>query len=122
MYRLTLKGLTDALRAVMLQHIGVESTKRIDLIIVPVNWALELLRDGDDLGEHEARFKPGGHYENYGFKQYAVVDFRSFPYRQPRPRQNAEHTYFVLFENKEYTKATVLHASTGTTWHVPLAS
>lgn len=97
----------------LLQHLKLDSTKRLDFMITPANWALELLRDGDDLAEHEARFKPGGDYFDYGWERYAVVDFRSYPYSQPRLRKDEHNTYFVLFQDEQYTKAKLVHASTG---------
>ncbi|KAL3489859.1 hypothetical protein BJX62DRAFT_226271 [Aspergillus germanicus] len=53
------------------QHIFIVSewsrTKagRVDFMIPSKRWAVELLRDGDRLGEHIARFRPSGRYHDW---------------------------------------------------------
>lgn len=42
-------------------------------------WAVELLRDGDRVSEHVARFAPGGRYHGMPIAQHAVIDFISKP-------------------------------------------
>ncbi len=42
------------------QSIG--SSGRVDFFIPDVGWAIELLRDSDNIEEHIARFQPNGRY------------------------------------------------------------
>ena len=42
-----------------------------------LKFGIELLKQGDTIGKHIARFGPGGKYEMLRARDYAVVDFRS---------------------------------------------
>jgi len=80
-----------------------------DFWVSPVGWALELLRDGSDLREHERRFEPGGKYHKVPIAAYAGLDFRSqeaAPVAQPPP-QLVPSSYHIIF-NSDYSGATVL--------------
>ena len=71
----------------------------VDFWVRPVDWAIELLCDGRGLAEHERRFLPGGRYNLWEFKQYALVDFRSEGGASPsKPRDT--NCYHVLFESQ----------------------
>ena len=94
----------------------------VDFWVSPENWAVELLRDGSDLREHELRFETGGRYHGLPMTAYAVVDFRSQPAAQPRlPRQAPNNTYFVIFA-PDYSSATMTKASTGKKRRISLSS
>ncbi|PKY32555.1 hypothetical protein RhiirB3_420212 [Rhizophagus irregularis] len=52
---------------------------KIDFYVDKLEWAIELLRDGEDMKEHKARFEPSGEYEEivkYA-KSIAIIDIRS---------------------------------------------
>jgi hypothetical protein len=59
---------------------GEEGTGRIDLFVREPQWAIELLRDGDRIGDHMKRFATGGVYHPWiiagKIKDYVVLDFR----------------------------------------------
>jgi len=53
------------------------ANKQLDVFINDeLRWAVELLQNGDRLGEHIDRFAPGGDYTPLKAKHAAVVDFR----------------------------------------------
>jgi hypothetical protein len=52
---------------------------KIDFYVDKLDWAIELLRDGEDMEGHKARFEPSGDYEEivkYA-KSIAIIDIRS---------------------------------------------
>ena len=52
---------------------------KIDFYVDKLDWAIELLRDGEDMKGHKARFEPSGDYEEivkYA-KSIAIIDIRS---------------------------------------------
>lgn len=84
----------------------------VDFWVSPVGWALELLRDGSCVQEHEERFLPGGKYADMPWAEHAVLDFRN-PEKaawQPRPYPQ---TYRVTF-SADYITATITNSSKGT--------
>lgn len=68
-----------------------------------LEWAVELLRQGSDKGEHIARFKQGGTYHDLKPKQWRVVDFRQ---HETQPRR--ETNYVAVIFSETYDRATVL--------------
>jgi hypothetical protein len=61
------------------------SKGRVDFYILDVGWAIELLRDGDHIEEHVARFLPNGRY--YGaLVARRVTAFILLDFRQSMPR------------------------------------
>jgi hypothetical protein len=54
---------------------------RIDFYIPAKKWGVALLRDGDNIGGHLARFEGSGAYAGFGLDDYIVLDFRT---RQPQ--------------------------------------
>jgi hypothetical protein len=60
---------------------GEEGTGRIDFLVREPQWAIELLRDGDRIGDHMKRFTTGGVYNSWittgRIKDYVVLDFRT---------------------------------------------
>ena len=62
-----------------------------------VQWALEFLKNGSDLREHERRFEPGGKYHDLPHTSFAVIDFRTPMSPRPRARPGQHATHFVLF-------------------------
>ncbi|RGB35065.1 hypothetical protein C1646_742447 [Rhizophagus diaphanus] len=52
---------------------------KIDFYVDKLDWAIEFLRDGEDIKEHKARFEPSGEYEEivkYA-KSIAIIDIHS---------------------------------------------
>ncbi|PKY48519.1 hypothetical protein RhiirA4_422234 [Rhizophagus irregularis] len=52
---------------------------KIDFYADELDWAIELLRDGEDMAEYKRRFEPGGEYKEivkYA-KSIAIIDIRS---------------------------------------------
>ncbi|KUF86723.1 hypothetical protein AM587_10001003 [Phytophthora nicotianae] len=41
-----------------------------------LRWGIELLVNGDKIGEHMSRFAAGGKYAALGAKEYVIIDFR----------------------------------------------
>ncbi|GBC05838.1 hypothetical protein RclHR1_06470001 [Rhizophagus clarus] len=52
---------------------------KIDFYVDKLDWAIELLRDGEDMEDHKARFGPSGDYEEIVLyaKSIAIIDIRS---------------------------------------------
>jgi hypothetical protein len=90
----------------------------VDFWISPVNWAIELLRDGSNLREHEKRFELGGKYYSLPMGSYAVLDFRRQGTAAFKPRRLNPDTYVVLF-SADYGQATLHHA--GQEWQMTLS-
>ena len=71
-------------------------------------WGLELLVNGDRIGEHIDRFGPNGKYSILGFTDYIVVDFR--------PSKNGEITFIekhpkrltVFFDLGDFTRCSCI--------------
>jgi hypothetical protein len=91
----------------------------VDFWVSPVGWALELLRDGIDMREHEQRFEPGGKYHNMPMGSYAVLDFRSQPAARPQLRQAAS-SYHFIFTN-DYSRVSMVKADSHERWELTLA-
>jgi hypothetical protein len=81
----------------------------------PWCWGFELLRDGMQQAQHEARFGPSGAYysmvRDSWLKQYAVLDFRSTSTRPPpvqsvAGQQSACQVLHICFTNN-YKQATI---------------
>jgi len=67
-------------------------------------WAIELLREGADLGEHLDRFNFGGLYQKLPWKAMAVIDFRSATGAQPRKQH--DYLWSVLYSD-DFTHAII---------------
>lgn len=94
-----------------------EEEGRVDFWVSPVDWAFELLRDGEGLRDHEVDFDQGGLYSRYpwgtyGWDQYAVLDFRSAAAPKPYRRPNRPNTYIIRFSD-DFSTATLVKAATG---------
>ncbi len=76
----------------------------VDFWITPVGWAIELLRDGSHMSEHERRFEEGGKYAGMPFESCAVLDFRS---QAGRPRVSGS-SYQVVFA-ADHRRATLIN-------------
>ncbi|GES73588.1 heat shock protein Hsp70 family protein [Rhizophagus clarus] len=52
---------------------------KIDFYVDKLDWAIELLRDGEDMEDHKTRFGPSGDYEEIVLyaKSIAIIDIRS---------------------------------------------
>ncbi|KAF8213633.1 hypothetical protein K438DRAFT_1956999 [Mycena galopus ATCC 62051] len=57
------------------------ATGRIDFFVSAKKWGIELLREGDRIADHLARFAEGGAYDNWiqngEITDYIVLDFRT---------------------------------------------
>lgn len=63
-------------------------TGRVDFYIPTKNWGVELLRDGDRLEQHSARFLPTGKYgATLCLSEYIILDCRVNNPKQPHPRR-----------------------------------
>ena len=60
-------------------------------------FGIELLKQGDGIGEHIARFGRGGKYESLGAKDYAVIDFRPMVDGKATRVQRRDHRITVFF-------------------------
>ena len=89
----------------------------MDFWITEANWAIELLRDGSDMREHEKRFEAGGKYADMPYENFAVVDLRSPPSRSPHVRLRAS-SYIVIFA-AGFSSATVMNGNRSWELHLP---
>jgi len=68
-------------------------------------WAIELLREGDRMEEHEKHFLNGGIYASSKINDWLIVDFRSE--RKPIRGKSRAHFMHVCY-SADFTKATIL--------------
>lgn len=66
---------------------------RIDFFIPGKKWGVELLRDGNRLGEHSDRFSPTGKYRHWidsnQMTEYIILDFRTTIPKKAHPGMEA---------------------------------
>ena len=75
-----------------------------------VQWALEFVRNGSDLREHERRFELGGKYYNLPHSEFTLIDFRTPGAPRPNVRLGQVATHFVVFE-AGYKAASMFNAN-----------
>ena len=71
-----------------------------------LNWAVELLRQGDRKGQHLQRFGGDGKYGPLQAREWRVVDFRKFDSSRPQqviPRR--EDGYVAVIMNDEHCRS-----------------
>ena len=68
---------------------GAQPVGRIDFFIPSVKWGIEIIRDGQNLNQHDARFQPGGAYHSWmnagHMNSYILLDFRQSIPQKPHP-------------------------------------
>ncbi|KAL2852518.1 hypothetical protein BJY01DRAFT_91992 [Aspergillus pseudoustus] len=71
---------------------------RVDFVIPEKKWAVELLRDGDRLGDHIARFYPEGRYHDWikdgSILEWAVINCTDRLPQMPSSEKNLLHAMF----------------------------
>ncbi|KAL1966800.1 hypothetical protein VTN77DRAFT_3765 [Rasamsonia byssochlamydoides] len=76
---------------------------RVDFYVRQVQWAIECLRDGNNIEEHIARFCEGGRYHKWiqtgEIREYIILDFRRI---QPCKKRSNDKLYYVVF-SEDYT-------------------
>jgi hypothetical protein len=62
------------------------------------NWAIEILRDGDKLLEHQRRFQKGGIYIPIlkQVKKWALIDIHNSGMELPKPEERKTHDIYVI--------------------------
>jgi hypothetical protein len=71
-----------------------------------LRWGIELLVNGDGVGEHISRFAPpNGKYVALAVRDYAVVDFRRTTSGQPSNISRHSKRITVFFKNGDYSIA-----------------
>ena len=73
-----------------------------------LHWGIELLVNGDRIGEHIARFSSNGKYSALGAKDYVVVDFRHSNSGEPTNIEKHEKRVTVFFKTGDYSRAKCL--------------
>jgi hypothetical protein len=53
-------------------HLELLSLAIDELLVREVRWEIEILREGNSIGEHLARFKPGGAYQGWVARRRTV--------------------------------------------------
>ena len=69
-----------------------------------LKFGIELLKQGDRIGEHIARFGDDGKYAPLQVKDYAVVDFRPMINGEPTKVQRQEHR-ITVFLSEDFNTA-----------------
>jgi len=64
-----------------------------------LKWAVEFLREGDDLREHVQRFTKGGRYSHIPRKDIAILDFRG---KDAYKKTMYDKVYYIIYD-KEYS-------------------
>lgn len=71
-----------------------------------LRWGIELLVNGDGIGEHISRFTPpNGKYVALAVNDYAVVDFRRNPVGRPANILRHSNRITVFFKDNDYSIA-----------------
>jgi hypothetical protein len=74
-----------------------------------LRWGIELLVNGDGIGEHVNRFtRPNGKYVPLDVCDYAIVDFRSNETGQPTNVTKHPKRITVFFKKDDYSVAQCL--------------
>jgi len=74
-----------------------------------LRWGIELLVNGDGIGEHLFRFSPpNGKYVSLAVNDYAIVDFRRNATGQPTNISKHPKRVSVFFKNDDYSVAQCL--------------
>ena len=68
-----------------------------------LEWGVELLREGDRMGEHAKRFVDGGTYEDIPLEHWVIIDFRHKSKRLQKTKPNFWH---VLYDDS-YSKVEI---------------
>ncbi|EEH10578.1 conserved hypothetical protein [Histoplasma capsulatum G186AR] len=82
---------------------GTAKGGRVDFQVRGTRWAIEILRDGDNIDEHVARFQTGGRYfpwlQAQEIQEYIILDFRR---TQPPKKLSYNRVFYVVF-SEDYT-------------------
>eukprot|EP00842_Homolaphlyctis_polyrhiza_P000931 jgi/Hompol1/1839/HPOL_004828-RA len=71
-----------------------------------LRWGIELLVNGDNIGEHISRFTPPrGKYVSLNVNDYAVIDFRRNATGRPTDIMRHPKRITVFFKQDDYTVA-----------------
>jgi hypothetical protein len=88
-----------------------------------LRWGIELLVNGDGIGEHLCRFSPpDGKYVSLAVKDYAIVDFRRNATGQPTVISKHPNRVSVFFKNDDYSVAQCLFGEDTTAIEISLAN
>jgi hypothetical protein len=69
-----------------------------------LRWGLELLVNGDKIGEHMARFAPGGKYAALAVNDYAVIDLRGNETGKVTNVSRMEKRFTVFFQLSDFSR------------------
>lgn len=76
---------------------GTKKGGRVDFQVRGTHWAIEIVRDGDNIDEHIERFRPGGRYhpwlQDKEIRDYAILDFRRSKPQIVRGRYSADSQF-----------------------------
>ncbi|KAH9071771.1 hypothetical protein Ae201684P_020211 [Aphanomyces euteiches] len=78
----------------------------------PLRWGIELLVNGDKIGERMARFAQGGKYSALGVQDYAVIDLRGNPTGKVTNVSRMEKRVTLFFQLNDFSYHNVLSWST----------
>jgi hypothetical protein len=89
-----------------------------------LRWGIELLVNGDRIGEHLSRFEPpNGKYVSLGVQDYAVVDIRMCNNQVPKIISKHEKRITVFFKkNEDYKVAHCIFGTSNDTIEVQLSN
>ena len=66
-----------------------------------LNWAIELLREGNKIGEHLERFDQGGMYHSkIPYQEHRILDFRSVD----KKALKKDHALWTIYYSEDYTR------------------
>ncbi|TMW63834.1 hypothetical protein Poli38472_002775 [Pythium oligandrum] len=87
-----------------------------------LRWGLELLVNGDKIGEHISRFGPDGKYAVLAVKDYAVIDFRRSNTGNITGVTRKEKRVTVFFQRGDFSKCLCIFGMDRTIYDIPLKS
>ena len=88
-----------------------------------LRWGIELLVNGDGIGEHLSRFSPpNGKYVSLAVNDYAIVDFRRNATGQPTDISKHPNRVSVFFKNGDYSVAQCLFGEDTVAIEISLAN
>ncbi|KAG9415622.1 hypothetical protein AC1031_000005 [Aphanomyces cochlioides] len=85
-----------------------------------LRWGIELLVNGDKIGEHMARFAEGGKYSALGVKDYAVVDLRGNPTGEVTNVSRMEKRVTLFFQLNDFSCCRCIFGLDGSIFEIRL--
>ncbi|POM58376.1 Hypothetical protein PHPALM_36979 [Phytophthora palmivora] len=85
-----------------------------------LRWGLELLVNGDKIGELMRRFTPGGKYVALDMKDYSIIDLRGNETGEPTGVNRDKNRVSVFFQQGNYSSCKCVFGTDEVIYEIPL--